>query len=59
MTASTINIVGDLTILTWKNLCLVLNPLQKLIEMQGVLLLTFFICLHNELSSFNFVGDDT
>ena len=59
MAASAINIVGVLTILTWKNLCLILNSLQKFIEMQGVLLLTFFTCLHNELSSFNFVGDDT
>ena len=27
--------------------------LKKLIEIQGWLLLTFFICLHNQLSSFN------
>ena len=27
--------------------------LQKFIEIQGWLLLTFFICLHNQLSSFN------
>ena len=26
---------------------------QKFIEIQGWLLLTFFICLHNQLSSFN------
>ena len=26
---------------------------QKIIEIQGWLLLTFFICLHNQLSSFN------
>ena len=31
-----------------ENLCL-----QKFIEIQGWLLLTFFICLHNQLSSFN------
>ena len=30
-----------------------LNSVQKLIETQGWLLLTFFICLHNKLSSFN------
>ena len=33
--------------------CSLLNSLQKFIEMQGWLLLTFFICLHNQLSSFN------
>ena len=33
--------------------CAFLNSVQKFIEMQGWLLLTFFICLHNELSSFN------
>ena len=38
-----------LTILTWKALSL----LKKIIEIQGWLLLTFFICLHNQLSSFN------
>ena len=27
--------------------------LKKFIEIQGWLLLTFFICLHNQLSSFN------
>ena len=30
-----------------------LNSVQIFIEMQGWLLLTFFICLHNQLSSFN------
>ena len=30
-----------------------LDSLQKTIEIQGWLLLTFFICLHNQLSSFN------
>ena len=30
-----------------------LNSVQKFIETQGWLLLTFFICLHNQLSSFN------
>ena len=33
--------------------CALLNSVQKFIEMQGWLLLTFFICLHNQLSSFN------
>ena len=30
-----------------------LDSVQKFIETQGCLLLTFFICLHNQLSSFN------
>ena len=30
-----------------------LDSLQKFIEIQGWLLMTFFIYLHNELSSFN------
>ena len=30
-----------------------LNSVQIFIEMQGWLLLTFFICLHNQLSAFN------
>ena len=30
-----------------------LGLIQKFIEIQGWLLLTFFICLHNQLSSFN------
>ena len=33
--------------------CALLNSVQKFIEMEGWLLLTFFICLHNQLSSFN------
>ena len=41
-------------ILTWKTSAL-LNSVQKLIEMEGWLLLTFFICLHSQLSSFNFI----
>ena len=36
-----------------KKLVLLLNSVQKSIEMQGWLLLMFFICLHNQLSSFN------
>ena len=32
-----------------------LDSLQKLIDIQGWLLLTFFICLQNQLSSFNSV----
>ena len=38
-----------LTILTGKNLF----SAQKLMEIQGWLLLTFSICLHNQLSYFN------
>ena len=30
-----------------------LDSAQKFIEIQGWLLLTFFICLHNQLSSVN------
>ena len=30
-----------------------LDSVQKFIETQGWLLLTFFMCLHNQLSSFN------
>ena len=33
--------------------CALLNSVQKFIETQGWLLLTFFTCLHNQLSSFN------
>ena len=33
--------------------CALLNSVQKFIEIQGWLLLTFFICLHNQLSSFS------
>ena len=32
--------------------CALLNSVQKFIENQGWLLLTFFICLRNQLSSF-------
>ena len=42
----------SLTILTWKNLCFT-EISTKFIEIKGWLLLTFFICLHNQLSSFN------
>ena len=35
--------------------CVLLNSVQKFIEIQGWLLLTFFIYLHNQLSSFNSV----
>ena len=41
-----------LTILPWKNLHFT-SSVQQLIEIQGWLLLTIFICLHNQLSSFN------
>ena len=33
-----------------------LDLVQKYIEIQGWLLLTFFICLHNQLSSFNSIA---
>ena len=33
--------------------CALLSSVQKFIEIQGWLLLLFFICLHNQLSSFN------
>ena len=42
----------SLTILTGKNLCFT-EFSTKFIEMQGWLLLTFFMCLHNQLSFFN------
>ena len=35
--------------------CVLLNSVQNVIEMQGWLLLSFFTCLHNQLSSFNFI----
>ena len=41
-----IQTVFYVTILTWKNLCFT----EKI---HGLLLLIFFICLHNQLSSFN------
>ena len=42
----------SLTIHTGKNLCFT-EVIQKFIEIHGWLLLTFFMCLHNQLSSFN------
>ena len=36
-----------------KKTCALFNSVQKFIEIEGWLLLTFFICLHNQLSSFN------
>ena len=33
--------------------CALLNSVQKFIQIQGWLLLTFFICLRSQLSSFN------
>ena len=44
---------GELMILAWKDLSALLNSIQKFIEIQGWQLLTLFICLHNQLSSFN------
>ena len=41
------------TILTHGRTYPLLNSLQKFVEIQGWLLLTFFICLHNQLGSFN------
>ena len=38
---------------THRRICSFLNSVQKFIEIQGWLLLTFFICLHKQLSSFN------
>ena len=32
-----------------------LDTVQKFIEIEGWLRLTFFICLHEQLSSFNFI----
>ena len=32
---------------------IILDSLQKIIEILGWLILPFFICLHNQLSSFN------
>ena len=47
------NQVCNLTILTCKkNLCFA-EFSTKFIKIKGWLLLTFFICLHNQLSSFN------
>ena len=40
------------TILTWWK-CALLNSVQKFIETQGWVLLTFFRCLHNQLSYCN------
>ena len=39
-----------LTTLTEKN-CVLINSLQELIEEEVWLLLAFFMCLHNQLSS--------
>ena len=41
---------SESTILTWKKTCTLLNSVHKFIEIQGRLLLTFLICLHNQLS---------
>ena len=43
-----------LMILTWTNLCFT-DSVQKFLEKQGWLLLRFFICLHDQLSSLNSV----
>ena len=46
------NLADSLTTLTWNNLCFT-EFSTKFIEIHGWLLLTFFIYLHNQLSSFN------
>ena len=43
-------IVDKLTILTGTN-CVLLNSVQEFIEIEAWFLLTFSICLHNQLSS--------
>ena len=45
--------IDQLTILTGKKNCALLNSVQKFIEIKGWLVCTFFIYLHNQLSSFN------
>ena len=47
-TVATLNIL--LTIPIGKK-CVLLNSVQELTEIEALLLLTFFICLHNHLSS--------
>ena len=47
------NFAKFLATLTLKNFFALLNSVQKFIETQDWLLLTFFISLHNQLSSFN------
>ena len=44
---------STLMILTGKN-CVLPNLVQEFIEIETWLLLTFFICLHNELSSIRY-----
>ena len=39
--------------------CVLLNSVQRFIEIQGWLLLTFFVCLHNQLSYFNSIIVET
>ena len=48
-------IVDHLTTLTWKNLCIT-ELSTKFIQIQGWLLLKFFICLCNQLSSFSWLS---
>ena len=42
-----------------EELALYLNSVQKFIEIQGWLLLTFFICLHNQLRECRQLGFGT
>ena len=46
-------LVFNLMLCTKGNACALLNSVQRFIEMQGWLLLTIFISLHNQLSPFN------
>ena len=46
---------STLTIITGKN-CVFLNSVQIFTKIQGWLLLTFFICLHNQLSSIHSIS---
>ena len=41
------------SIKNWKLNCVLLNSVQIFIEMQAWLFLTFFLCLRDQLSSFN------
>ena len=49
---------SDLTIVTGRT-CVLLNSAHKFIEIEAWLLLTFFICLHNQPSSIHFIASHT
>ena len=40
---------------THRKTCALLNPVQKFIEIEAWLLLTFIVCLHNQLISIHFI----